>query len=461
MLNCNTAFGQYEYAKDGVAARATFLNYQWPALKSDFVGSDFTSGLEIEYLRHLSKVLNISFPLKLAKANLPTNEDGGFKSSGIASLDALLHLKLFREPNFIYPYIFGGVGVVGEEFERFNVAAPVGLSINFRLARHVYLSAKGEYRFGFADLRDNAQLAAGLLVLLGPGAPEPITDRDFDGVPDDQDLCPDVAGLATFNGCPDTDGDGITDGEDLCPTIAGLEAFNGCPDSDGDGIPDKDDGCPNEAGPASNNGCPIRDADRDGIPDVDDLCPNEPGLAALNGCPDRDGDGIADRDDACPNEAGPRSTNGCPDTDGDGIIDSRDRCPTTPGIAANNGCPEIKEEDRAVLSNAMRMVEFETGKATLRPDSRRILDQIVDILNRYPDYNLRISGHTDSQGSESFNQKLSEDRARSCFDYLVSKGISSSRLSSAGYGELRPIADNRTAAGRELNRRVEFELHLD
>jgi hypothetical protein len=82
-------------------------------------------------------------------------------------------------------------------------------------------------------------------------------DSDNDNVPDDEDECPNIPGLAATKGCPDSDGDGIPDHLDGCPTVAGLVQFKGCPDTDLDGIPDNVDVCPYEAGPASNNGCPV------------------------------------------------------------------------------------------------------------------------------------------------------------------------------------------------------------
>lgn len=462
LLSLPAAMGQYELAKDGFAARAVFLNYQWPAITSDFVGKDFTSGLEIEYIRHLNKALNLSFPLKLARADLPLDQLGKVDNASVASLDALLQLKFFRERSFVYPYLFAGIGGVAESFDQLSAAAPLGLGLNFRLARHTYLSTKAEYRIGFKDLRDNAQLGAGLLLVLGEGPPKPVPvqDRDGDGIPDNQDLCPDQAGTPGLNGCPDQDNDGVPDGEDQCPDQAGLAAFQGCPDSDGDGLPDRLDECPNEFGPIDNKGCPIRDTDRDGVPDDSDACPTQPGPAALNGCPDRDGDGIADKDDACPNSAGPRATQGCPDADGDGVIDSQDRCPNTPGPAATNGCPEITKEEKEVLEFATRAVQFETGSARLLSSSTEVLNQIVQILRRYPDYHLRIGGHTDSIGSATSNQVLSENRAQACYDYLLSQGISPERITYAGFGETRPIADNRYKDGREKNRRVEFDIFL-
>jgi len=88
-------------------------------------------------------------------------------------------------------------------------------------------------------------------------------DRDNDGIADKDDKCPDVAGLAKYNGCPvpDTDGDGINDEEDKCPNVAGVARYQGCPvpDTDGDGVNDEEDKCPHEAGSASNFGCPVID----------------------------------------------------------------------------------------------------------------------------------------------------------------------------------------------------------
>ncbi len=81
-------------------------------------------------------------------------------------------------------------------------------------------------------------------------------------------------------------------------------------------------------------------------------------------------------------------------------------------------------------------------------------------MNQYSEYSLNIAGHTDSQGDAKLNLDLSERRAKRCYDYLVSKGIAAGRMASAGFGETKPVGDNKTAAGREQNRRVEFELYV-
>jgi len=242
-------------------------------------------------------------------------------------------------------------------------------------------------------------------------------------------------GLSFRFGGKDTDGDGVYDKDDACPEIAGLKEFNGCPDADGDGIKDSDDACPDVAG-----------------------------LAALNGCPDADGDGIADTKDKCPNEAGPAANNGCPwgDKDKDGVTDNVDKCPDVPGVASRQGCPEpkpvITEEATAKLNEFARAIYFNSGRSSFRPGVTGKLDLIAGIMKEYPDANFNIEGHTDSQGAAASNLSLSERRAKAVLDYLSSHGISASRLSSIGYGEDYPIADNATRAGRAQNRRVEIKL---
>ena len=232
------------------------------------------------------------------------------------------------------------------------------------------------------------------------------------------------------------------------------------------------------------NGCPL-DSDGDGIPDYLDKCPTIPGLAMYQGCPtgnndynsqrinadpDSDGDGVPDPRDKCANTPinTPVDVNGCPivqanndpDTDGDGVPDKIDRCPNTPGPASNRGCPEIKESVKARLKFATRGIYFETNKAVIKQQSNAMLDEIVDILNQYPDYNIRLTGHTDNVGNDLYNLSLSQSRVDAVMQYLENKGIAASRLEAIGYGKTHPIANNNTAVGRALNRRVEIELYL-
>ncbi len=265
-------------------------------------------------------------------------------------------------------------------------------------------------------------------------------------------------GIALRVGAKDTDGDGIVDKKDECPETPGLAQFNGCPDTDGDGIADKDDDCPQVAGLAKFNGCP--DTDGDGIIDAKDKCPKTPGLAELQGCPDADGDGVADNVDDCPKVAGPAANKGCPwpDKDKDGVADKDDLCPDVAGPASNKGCPEITKEEVKKLEQYAKTIYFRTNSAEFTKKTYPILEAIVVIMKNNPASRFRIEGHTDSQGSDEYNMKLSDRRANAVRDYLISKGISADRLEAKGYGETRPIATNKTAAGRAKNRRVEIIL---
>ena len=265
-----------------------------------------------------------------------------------------------------------------------------------------------------------------------------------------------------FNfGGKDTDGDGIYDRDDECPEVAGLAQFNGCPDSDGDGIQDSKDACPQVFGLADYEGCP--DTDGDGIPDTKDACPTVAGSAALGGCPDADGDGIKDSDDNCPQEAGPRANSGCPwaDKDGDGVLDKDDNCIDVPGTVANNGCPDDPEVTVEVLNELnvqFKSVLFDNNKATIRAESNATLNNVANIMKEYPKSRFLIEGHTDSRGRDAYNQKLSDERASAVLNYLIGRGIDRSRLESKGFGEAQPVASNDTAAGRQENRRVQLSI---
>lgn len=267
-----------------------------------------------------------------------------------------------------------------------------------------------------------------------------------------------TAGLTFRFGGKDTDGDGIYDKDDDCPTEPGFPQFKGCPDSDGDGIMDKEDDCPFEAGLPAFKGCP--DTDGDGIADKDDDCPEVAGLPQFKGCPDTDGDGVPDNADNCPQVAGPKENKGCPwpDRDGDGVPDKDDRCPDVKGPASNFGCPVVTDEVIKRLNEFAKTILFDTGKASIKQESYETLIAIKNVLREYPSARFMIEGHTDSTGRLETNMRLSKERAASVKDYLIENGIERSRLESEGYGPTRPVADNKTAAGRAQNRRTEVVL---
>lgn len=248
-------------------------------------------------------------------------------------------------------------------------------------------------------------------------------------------------------------------------------------DRDKDGIFDEDDACPDVFGQhhadPTKNGCPP-DRDNDGVHDADDACPDVPGIKTAdpktNGCPsDRDHDGILDEQDACPDEAGPKSDdpqrNGCPlkDRDKDGILDMNDACPDEPGPQdpdpKRNGCPKAFVKDGQI--KILDQVKFKTGKADIEPgkDSEDVLQAVLKVLTDHPEIKkIRVEGHTDNTGGAALNKKLSGDRAAQVVKWLGSHGIDKARLASQGFGPDRPIESNATEDGRRQNRRVEFHI---
>lgn len=467
ILPVSVATAQNPDLKSGVVFKKLFLDYQSQNGGSFTNFKDYKHGYEIGYHRMLGKNVALNLPLRYGIVNSHIDSITLIKKR-IASLDAQLQYQFNTiGPNFI-PYVLAGVGGVYEKVGEFNVQIPAGLGVYFRVAPNAFIQLQSEYRYAFLEKRSNLVHGIGFTYMFGYSEDKemkeekPILDSDGDGIPDELDLCPFVFGSKEFNGCPDSDGDGVPDYLDKCPEIAGLIEFDGCPDTDGDGVPDYEDECPKVPGTKANKGCPettkVADSDGDGIPDDIDECPYEKGTAAAKGCPDRDGDGIPDHLDKCPDQPGLKIYDGCPDTDGDGIPDHRDKCPTIPGSVANDGCPEIKQEDKKTLEIAMQAVQFQLGSSILKTESNKVLIQIADIMDRYPDFNLHISGHTDNTGNPTLNQNLSEKRAKACFDNLISKGVSVSRMSYIGYGESRPISSNDNEKGRSLNRRVEFNL---
>lgn len=278
-----------------------------------------------------------------------------------------------------------------------------GAGINFWVTKNFGLGVQGDYVTTPVDKSSVAnfwQASASLLFRFGN------TDRDKDGIPDKDDLCPDTPGLPEFQGCPDTDGDGI---------------------------PDKDDQCPDVAGPKENNGCPW---------------------------PDTDGDGVLDKDDACPDVAGPVENKGCPwpDTDGDGILDKDDACPTVFGLKEYNGCPKPKEVIAQEATGALKDILFDFNKATLRPESSGKLDQAATVLRQDSQATFLITGYTDAKGAAAYNLKLSRERAASVVKALESRGVSSNQLKSVGVGARdAKVSAKASDAERQADRKVVVE----
>ncbi len=206
------------------------------------------------------------------------------------------------------------------------------------------------------------------------------------------------------------------------------------------------------------------DVDNDGVLDRDDGCINEPGAIENNGCPwpDDDNDGVKNSEDSCINQAGPIENKGCPlpDGDGDGVPDKEDKCPNEAGDKGNNGCPTIPKEFTEFIKSNQNKILFKASSSALDKGGRATLEKVKMLLNTYQNTAIIIEGHTSTDGSASYNQKLSEQRASAIKDYLISQTIDASRISTIGYGENQPIGDNKTVKGRAESRRAKIKISL-
>jgi len=394
-----------------------------------FAGYDFTERFSLE-----------GYFSRLGQSELSPNGTVKYQDFGIS---ALYYLYKSRQPHVGWG-IFGRGGIgrmkntVDIPYEREN-------------DNHIMFGAGVEYGFNNglalrldADFYDSdAQLVA-INILKRFGAdkkdskPQPVAviDSDNDGIANDADRCPDSAAdtVVDSQGCElDSDNDGVVNSQDRCsnsPTGKKVDAY----------------------------GCEL-DSDNDGVTDSRDSCPNSPADVKVDpsGCElDSDGDGVTDNNDNCPNSAtGAKvDTHGCElDDDADGIINSQDLCLETPSEAPvdTNGC-------KLQATFILKGVTFATASAELIGGSRQVLNKVVETLRLNPELKLEVAGYTDNRGKRSYNVRLSQQRADSVRNYLITQGITSERLEAKGYGPADAIADNGTEDGRATNRRV--TLHI-
>ena len=251
---------------------------------------------------------------------------------------------------------------------------------------------------------------------------------DLSGLADRTDYRPEIR-LAFFGGGPVTARAQDTQGSTTDPLN---------PDSDGDGLNDGEEVLTNRTHPLK------PDTDGDGLTDGDEV--RSRGTDPLN--PDTDGDNLTDGDEALRHRTNPLAA----DTDNGGVPDGREIQLNLNPLDASDDVPIIKVGERIILEG----VNFETNKATLLPGAKAILDQVANSLFGNPEAEVAIHGHTDNIGGAKHNQDLSLRRAESVKAYLASRGVSASRMSTRGYGFVKPIADNSNSQGRAKNRRIEF-----
>ncbi len=392
---------------------------QWTPIK------DMAPGLSLSYLNGITEQLDFMVNLGGSYLKYPFSYKSGISvpndSKFLLEADANVNVKLLSDKYVVVPYLSFGIGASMYAGTYFAAYAPMGGGIQVGLGEGTYLNTRFVYNAMVSALSVNhLNYTIGIVsplkekkeapVVVPPPPPPPPVEKD-------------------------TDNDGILDSKDKCPTVPGTLKYDGCPvpDTDGDGINDENDKCPTVKGLAKYDGCPVPDRDKDGINDEEDKCPDVYGVARYQGCP-------------------------IPDRDKDGINDEEDKCPDVPGVRENQGCPAVKEEVVKRVNTSAKNIFFQVNKATLLPKSFKALNDVVAVLNDDAALKLDIEGHTDISGGDKINIPLSKARAKSVYDYMVSKGIDASRLTSEGFSSDRPIADNKTAKGKALNRRTEMKL---
>ena len=420
-FNCCSVFGSCFHASHKSKCHSIQFTIKNTSLSDALNGDNWKTiqtknpGFNIDYWRALTNHIDVAARYTGAFVQYPgKNGDGeeDFSQRLFSQLDATLNIKLLQEKAVVNPFLTAGIGVFNYR-KAVGALVPLGAGIQFNLGNAAYVIPQVQYRIGITNnstehLQYSLTFLHSLFQVKAKPEPAPIVVPPVVEVP------------------KDTDGDGIIDEKDECPNAAGTAALNGCPDSDKDGIADKNDKCPNQAGLVKYQGCPIPDSDNDGINDEEDKCPNQAGLARYQGCP-------------------------IPDGDGDGVNDEVDKCPSTAGPASNNGCPTLDQ-----YNFNYKNVQFATGSAVLTAPAKTELNKLVTILNEHPELKIAINGYTDNTGKVASNQILSQKRADAVKSYLVTKGINADKLTATGFGIENPIADNATAAGRTQNRRVEF-----
>src|SRR5450432_1203155 len=383
---------------------------------------NMSPGLSVNYMRGISPHIDLSVNLGGSFLDYPITGQPPFGNDNLLmEADVTVNAKLLTDKYWVTPYLTAGAGA-SKYKGYYGAIVPLGAGLQVNFLDQAYLFINGQYRFAITENTSNH-------LFYSVGVAGNIGNKKEPKV-----LPPPPPPAMAVEPPKDRDGDGVIDSLDACPDVAGLAKFNGCPDTDMDGIPDKDDKCPNVAGLARYQGCPVPDRDRDGINDEEDKCPDVAGVARYQGCP-------------------------VPDTDNDGVNDEDDKCPTVVGIKENNGCPVVKEEIVKKVAASAKSIFFASGSSKLLPSSFTSLNKVVTILKEDMDLKLDIEGHTDNTGKAEKNQLLSDLRAKAVLDYFIKKGgVDVSRLASEGFGDTQPVASNKIAKGKALNRRVVLKL---
>lgn len=395
----------------------------------------------------------------------------------------VLHPTDFRllfspfESDYWNTYLYTGVGLLQYQVTELKVPGkkaagyagflPLGLGLQFALGDQTALEFSGGFNYAFSD-RLESHVADMKDAFWSVTAGLTFSTENPDGDPDRDGLTNHIENeIGTFPKFPDSDGDNLNDGAEF--NIHKTDPMNEDSDADSlnDGLEvstlktnplnaDSDaDGLTDFAEVEAYKTNPLKaDTDNDGLTDADEIQKHK--TSPLK--PDTDADGLTDYAEISETGTNPLKA----DTDDDQIMDGKDKCPLKPETRNNyedeDGCPDKKPEvvfeKKAPI--VLTGVTFKTGSASLTDSAKETLAKVVRTLKDYSDISLEIQGHTDNVGRRSFNLKLSQKRANSVKDYLISQGIEADRLTAKGYGPDVPVASNATKAGRQQNRRISF-----
>jgi OmpA-OmpF porin, OOP family len=424
VILCSNAFAQNDAKKGSLIG----LHFNLADFKAPTGIKDPVSGKVYSSIREMDKGFSLSFwnglssKLDLAiklNAMYYSNIQGNTGNTQIGlELEPTLNLRPFSDATKLAPFLTAGLGA-GLYNKQIGAYVPAGVGVQVNLKGISYLFVQAQYKFTLTkkQIDDNLFYSLGFAQSIG-------RERSM--------VAPPPPAAPAAEAPKDKDGDGVTDADDKCPDVAGVAALMGCPDRDGDGITDADDKCPDEKGVAKYGGCPVPDSDKDGVNDEEDKCPTVAGVARYQGCP-------------------------IPDTDKDGVNDEEDKCITEAGAASNFGCPVIAQAVIDKINYAAKNIFFATGSSKLLPASYKSLNEVAKIMANDNSLKLDVDGHTDNAGDAAKNLALSEARATAVKVYLASKGVDESKITATGHGSDMPSADNKTAAGRAKNRRVELK----